>query len=156
MLIIVLSSHPALRDIPIVDHVPEDGDRAIPGQARDFRSLENITRLRQLDAATTDGDLILFTPATACRSANGVVRSWCMGEGGERVADARLGVVYAGGEVVGTVEPAGEGAERVLWPGLYGRVLSPCLTRHGDAPIAVAFTNEKLQRKDEPFKSHNS
>ena len=67
--------------------------------------------------ATTERDLVLFEPATAYRSANGVVISWWVGEGVESAVDAKLEVIDATGEVVRTFEPAEEGEERDRWNG---------------------------------------
>lgn len=60
---------------------------------------------------------MLFEPAVAYRSANGVVLSWWVGEGGGRAADAGLEVLGATGEVVGALEPAGGGEGREWWVG---------------------------------------
>ncbi len=81
---------------------------------RGFWSLDNIAPLRQLDATTTARDLV---PAPAYRSANGVVLSWWVGEGGGSAADSRLEIIDATGEVVRTFEPAEEGEERDPWAG---------------------------------------
>ena len=66
---------------------------------------------------TTERDLVLFEPAVAYRSANGVVISWWVGEGGGSASDASLDVLDAAGEVVRTLEPAREGEERDRWSG---------------------------------------
>ncbi len=109
--------NPGLPDIPITDVIPEHDELAMASHGRGFWSLDNIAPLRQLDANTTDRDLVLFTPAPAYRSANGVVLSWWVGEGGESAADARLEIIGGDGRVVRTFEPAEEGEERDRWAG---------------------------------------
>ena len=109
--------NPGLPDIPITDVIPEHDELAMASHGRGFWSLDNIAPLRQLDATTTARDLVLFTPAPAYRSANGVVLSWWVGEGGGSAADARLEVIDATGDVVRTFAPAEEGEERDRWAG---------------------------------------
>ena len=104
-LIIVQSSNPGLPGFSVLDHVPEYDELPMASLGCRFWSLDNIAPLRQLDATTTGRDRVLFATASAYRSANGVVFSW-VGEGGARVADAELGVIDAGGEVLCTIEPA--------------------------------------------------
>ena len=116
-LITVLSSNPGLPDIPITVEIPEHDELAMASHGRGFWSLDNIAPLRQLQAGTTDRDLVLFTPAPAYRSANGVVLSWWVGEGGGSGADARLEIMDADGDMVRTFEPAEEGEERDRWAG---------------------------------------
>ena len=73
---------------------------------RGFWVLDNVGPLRQWEGgsdtepATTERDLVLFEPAVASRSANGVVLSWWVGEGGGSVVDAKLEVIDATGQVV--------------------------------------------------------
>ena len=109
--------NPGLPDIPITDVIPEHDELAMASHGRGFWSLDNIAPLRQLDATTTARDLVLFTPAPAYRSANGVVLSWWVGEGGGSAADATLEIIDATGDVVRTFEPAEEGEERDRWAG---------------------------------------
>ena len=109
--------NPGLPDIPITDVIPEHDELAMASHGRGFWSLDNIAPLRQFDATTTDRDLVLFTPAPAYRSANGVVLSWWVGDGGGSAADARLEIIDATGDVVRTFEPAQEGEERDRWAG---------------------------------------
>ena len=109
--------NPGLPDIPITDVIPEHDELAMASHGRGFWSLDNIAPLRQLDATTTDRDLVLFTPAPAYRSANGVVLSWWVGDGGGSAADATLEIIDADGDVVRTFEPAEEGEERDRWAG---------------------------------------
>ena len=99
------------------DVIPEHDELAMASHGRGFWSLGNIAPLRQLDATTTLRDLVLFTPAPAYRSANGVVLSWWVGEGGGSAADATLEIIDATGDVVRTFEPAEEGVERDRWAG---------------------------------------
>ena len=109
--------NPGLPDIPITDVIPEHDELAMASHGRGFWSLDNVAPLRQLQAGTTDRDLVLFTPATAYRSANGVVLSWWVGDGGGSAADAKLEIMDATGDVVRTFEPAVEGEERDRWSG---------------------------------------
>ena len=121
-LVSVLSFKPGLPDIPITDVIPEHDELAMASHGRGFWSLDNIAPLRPLQAGTTDSDLVLFTPATAYRSANGVVLSCWVGEGVESASDAKLGVIDATGQVVCTFESANEGEERDRWNGSALRV----------------------------------
>ena len=57
---------------------------------------------------------MLFEPAAAYRSANGVVLSWWLAD---EPGDATLEIVDASGDVVRTFEPAVEGEERDRWAG---------------------------------------
>ena len=96
---------------------------------RGFWVLDNVAALRQYEAGgqvgaegqsalpTTERDLVLFEPAVAYRSANGVVISWWVGEGMESEADVELQIMDATGEVVRTFEPAVEGEDRDRWAG---------------------------------------
>ena len=81
---------------------------------RGFWALDNVAALRQLEPGTTDSDLVLFDPAVAYRSANGVVLSWWLGEEAE---EAKLEILDADGAVVRTFAPAAEGEERDRWAG---------------------------------------
>jgi len=109
--------NPGLPDIPITDVIPEHDELAMASHGRGFWSLDNIAPLRQLDAITTDRDLVLFDPALAYRSANGVVLSWWLKEEPESAADAKLEILDTAGEVLRTFEPAEEGEERDRWAG---------------------------------------
>ena len=109
--------NPGLPDIPITDVIPEHDELAMASHGRGFWSLDNVAPLRQLEAGTTARDLVLFEPAAAYRSANGVVLSWWVGDGVESAADAKLEILDADGEVVRTFEPAAEGEERDRWAG---------------------------------------
>ena len=64
-LIIVLSSNSGLSDTPIIDVVPEHDELAMAGHRRGFWPLDKIVSLRQFDATATDGNLVLFTAASA-------------------------------------------------------------------------------------------
>ena len=72
-LVSVLSSNPGLPDIPITEVIPKHDELALASHGRGFWSLDNIAPLRQPQAGTTDRDLVLFTPTTAYRSANGIL-----------------------------------------------------------------------------------
>ena len=116
--------NPDLPDMPITDVIPEHDDLAMASHGRGFWVLDNVGPLRQAEPRMTERDLVLFEPAVAYRSANGVMLSWWLGEGMESAADAKLEVVDAAGEVVRTFlpeEPAeGDeqgGQERDRWAG---------------------------------------
>ena len=109
--------NPGLPDIPITDVIPEHDELAMASHGRGFWSLDNVAPLRQYEPGLTERDLVLFEPAAAYRSANGVVLSWWVGEGAESATDAMLEVLDATGDVVRTFEPAGEGEERGRWAG---------------------------------------
>ena len=116
--------NPDLPDMPITDVIPEHDDLAMASHGRGFWVLDNVGPLRQAEPRMTERDLVLFEPAVAYRSANGVMLSWWLGEGMESAADAKLEVVDAAGEVVRTFLPeepaAGDeegGQERDRWAG---------------------------------------
>ncbi len=106
--------NPGLPDIPITDVIPEHDELAMASHGRGFWALDNVAALRQLEPGTTDSDLVLFDPAVAYRSANGVVLSWWLGEEAE---EAKLEILDADGAVVRTFAPAAEGEERDRWAG---------------------------------------
>ena len=106
--------NPDLPDIPITDVIPEHDELAMASHGRGFWVLDNIAPLRQIQPGTTARDLVLFEPAAAYRSANGVVLSWWLAD---EPGDATLEIVDASGEVVRTFEPAVEGEERDRWAG---------------------------------------
>ena len=113
--------NPDLPDMPITDVIPEHDELAMASHGRGFWVLDNVGPLRQAEPGMTERDLVLFEPAVAYRSANGVVLSWWLGEGME---DGMLEIVDAAGEVVRTFlpeEPAEDdeegGQERDRWAG---------------------------------------
>ena len=113
--------NPDLPDMPITDVIPEHDELAMASHGRGFWVLDNVGPLRQAEPGMTERDLVLFEPAVAYRSANGVVLSWWLGEGAE---DGMLEIVDAAGEVVRTFlpeEPAEDdeegGQERDRWAG---------------------------------------
>ena len=113
--------NPDLPDIPITDVIPEHDELAMASHGRGFWVLDNVGPLRQAEAGMTERDLVLFEPAVAYRSANGVMLSWWLGDEAE---DAMLEIVDAAGEVVRTFlpeEPAEDdeegGQERDRWAG---------------------------------------
>ena len=104
--------NPGFPDIPVTDVIPEHDELAMASHGRGFWALDNIAPLRQLQPETTASELVLFDPAPAYRSANGVVLSWWMKEGEESATMARLEILDAAGQVVRTFAPAGEDEER--------------------------------------------
>ena len=106
--------NPDLPDIPITDVIPEHDELAMASHGRGFWILDNVAPLRQIQPGMTDRDLVLFEPAAAYRSANGVVLSWWLAD---EPGEATLEIVNASGEVVRTFEPAVEGEERDRWAG---------------------------------------
>ncbi len=113
--------NPDLPDIPITDVIPEHDELAMASHGRGFWVLDNVGPLRQAEAGMTERDLVLFEPAVAYRSANGVVLSWWLGDGAD---DGMVEIVDASGDVVRTFlpeEPAeGDeegGQERDRWAG---------------------------------------
>ena len=75
--------NPDLPDMPITDVIPEHDELAMASHGRGFWVLDNVGPLRQAEPGMTERDLVLFDPAVAYRSANGVVLSWWLGEGAE-------------------------------------------------------------------------
>ena len=106
--------NPDLPDIPITDVIPEHDELAMASHGRGFWILDNVAPLRQIQPGMTERDLVLFDPAAAYRSANGVVLSWWLGDEPEA---ATLEIMNASGEVVRTFAPAVEGEERDRWAG---------------------------------------
>ena len=106
--------NPDLPDIPITDVIPEHDELAMASHGRGFWVLDNIAPLRQIQPGTTGRDLVLFEPAAAYRSANGVVLSWWLTAD---PGDATLEIMDASGDVVRTFAPAVEGEERDRWAG---------------------------------------
>ena len=106
--------NPDLPDIPITDVIPEHDELAMASHGRGFWILDNVAPLRQIQPGTTERDLVLFDPAAAYRSANGVVLSWWLGDEPE---DATLEIMNGSGEVVRTFAPAVDGEERDRWAG---------------------------------------
>ncbi len=106
--------NPDLPDIPITDVIPEHDELAMASHGRGFWILDNVAPLRQIQPGMTDRDLVLFEPAAAYRSANGVVLSWWLAD---EPGEATLEIVNASGEVVRTFAPAAEGEERDRWAG---------------------------------------
>ena len=113
--------NPDLPDMPITDVIPEHDELAMASHGRGFWVLDNVGPLRQAEAGMTERDLVLFEPAVAYRSANGVMLSWWLGDEAE---DGTLEIVDAAGEVVRTFlpeEPAEDdeegGQERDRWAG---------------------------------------
>ena len=113
--------NPDLPDMPITDVIPEHDELAMASHGRGFWVLDNVGPLRQAEAGMTERDLVLFEPAVAYRSANGVMLAWWLGDEAE---DGMLEIVDAAGEVVRTFlpeEPAEDdeegGQERDRWAG---------------------------------------
>ena len=106
--------NPGFPDIPVTDVIPEHDELAMASHGRGFWILDNVAPLRQIQPGMTERDLVLFDPANAYRSTNGVVLSWWLGDEPEA---ATLEILDASGEVVRTFAPAVEGEERDRWAG---------------------------------------
>ena len=121
--------NPGLPDIPVTDVIPEHDELAMASHGRGFWVLDNVGPLREYRPGMLDGDVVMFEPAPAYRSANGAVISWWVGEGvaealeGDAGAQATLEILDAGGEVVRTFKPAVEGEARDRWSGPALRVV---------------------------------
>ena len=104
----------------MTDVIPEHDELAMASHGRGFWVLDNVGPLRQWEGGsegvpgTTERDLVLFEPAAAYRSANGVVISWWQKESAEV---AMLEILDASGATVRTFTPAVEGEERDRWAG---------------------------------------
>ena len=123
-------------DIPATDVIPEHDELAMASHGHGFWALDDIVPLRQWEPGTPDGDLVLFEPATAYRSANGVVLSWWAGEVGGSATEARLEILDATGAVVRTFEPSVEGEDRDRWSGPSLPVAESRSARsHGGRPL---------------------
>ena len=109
--------NPGLPDVPVTDVIPEHDELAMASHGRGFWVLDNIAPLRQHRPGMLDGDIAMFEPAPAYRSANGALLTWWVGEGVESAEDTKLEVLDATGRVVRTFEPAREGEARDRWSG---------------------------------------
>ena len=143
----------------MTDVIPEHDELAMASHGRGFWVLDNVGPLRDYRPGMLDGDMVMFEPAPAYRSANGAVLTWWVGEGvaealeGEEGAGAgaRGGGGHAGdhgrgsGQVVRTFKPAVEGEARDRWSG-------PALTGGGRVePVPVGFAHRsggELPRDD--------
>ena len=106
--------NPGLPDLPIVDLIVEQNELVITAHGRGFWVLDNIAPLRQATPNMTAESAVLFDPAVAYRSANGVTLSWWVAEA---PAEAKLEILDASGEILRTYEPADTTEERDRWAG---------------------------------------
>ena len=107
--------NPKLPDLPIVDLIVEENELVVTAHGRGFWVLDNMAPLRQATPNMTGEDAILFDPAVAYRSANGVTLSWWLADAPE---EAKLEILDASGEVLRTYEPAADSTEeRDRWAG---------------------------------------
>ena len=104
--------NPGLPDIPITNVVVEHNELAVASHGRGFWILDNMAPIRQADADMTAAAARLFEPATAYRSAGGVVLSYWLRD---EPAEATLEVVDGMGDVVASFRPEVEGEERDRW-----------------------------------------
>ena len=111
--------NPGLPDIPVTDVIPEHDELAMASHGRGSWVLDNVGPLRDYRPGMLDGDVVMFEPAPAYRSANGVVISWWLGQ--ENMADeiggAYLQIRDEEGNVVRSFVPGVEGRERDRWSG---------------------------------------
>ena len=106
--------NPGLPDMPVTDVIPEHDELAMASHGRGFWVLDNVGALRQARPGLAEEDFVLFEPATAYRSANGVVISWWLKS---KPQEATLEILDSSGQVVRTFTPAVEGEERDRWAG---------------------------------------
>ena len=115
--------NPGLPDIPVTDVIPEHDELAMASHGRGFWVLDNVGPLRDYRPGMLDGDMVMFEPAPAYRSANGAVLTWWVGEGVESTEDVKLEILDANGEVLRTFKPPVEGEARDRWSGPALRVV---------------------------------
>ena len=106
--------NPGLPDMPVTDVIPEHDELTMASHGRGFWVLDNVGALRQARPGLAEEDFVLFEPATAYRSANGVVISWWLKS---KPQEATLEILDSSGQVVRTFTPAVEGEERDRWAG---------------------------------------
>ncbi|MDH5588667.1 MAG: glycosyl hydrolase [Gemmatimonadota bacterium] len=106
--------NPGFPDVPVADLIVEHDQLAIASHGRGFWVLDNMAPLRQAEAGLTSRPVVLFAPAAAYRSANGVTLSWWLAD---TPADARLEILDGTGTVVRTFLPADTTEERDRWQG---------------------------------------
>ena len=94
--------NPGLPDMPVTDVIPEHDELAMASHGRGFWVLDNVGALRQARPGLEEEDFVLFEPATAYRSANGVVISWWLKSKPE---EATLDILDSSGQVVRTMAP---------------------------------------------------
>ena len=86
-----------LPPVPIHDLVIKEGDVVLASHGRSFFVLDDISTLRQLDAARTAKDAHLFTPRPAYRTLGGAPINYWLKQGGQRV---KLEFLDAAGAVI--------------------------------------------------------
>jgi photosystem II stability/assembly factor-like uncharacterized protein len=106
--------NPSLPDLPIVDLVVEKNELVITAHGRGFWVLDNLAPIRQAAPNLTARPSILFKPAVAYRSANGVTLSWWLAQAPKA---ARLEILDAAGTVVRTYSMADSTKPRDRWAG---------------------------------------
>ena len=115
--------NPGLPDMPVTDVIPEHDELAMASHGRGFWVLDNVAPLRQYQPGMLDGDLAMFEPAPAYRSANGAVLTWWLGDfmaeavASGAVSDPKLEIMDADGNVLRTFTVAAEGEARDRWSG---------------------------------------
>ena len=68
--------NPGLPDMPVTDVIPEHDELAMASHGRGFWVLDNVGPLRQYRPGILDEGIVMFDPAPAYRSANGVVLTY--------------------------------------------------------------------------------
>ena len=111
--------NPGLPDIPVTDVIPEHDALAMASHGRGFWVLDNVGPLRQYRPGILDDGIVMFDPAPAYRSANGVVLTYSLPRDSMEwdIGGASLEIRDEGGNVVQSFAPAREGEERDRWSG---------------------------------------
>ncbi len=115
--------NPGLPDMPVTDVIPEHDELAMASHGRGFWVLDNVGPLREYRPGMLNGDVVMFEPAPAYRSANGAVISWWVGDymaeavNSEAVSDPKLEIMDGDGNVLRTFTVAVEGEPRDRWSG---------------------------------------
>ena len=111
--------NPGLPDMPVTDVIPEHDELAMASHGRGFWVLDNVGPLRQYRPGILDRDIVMFDPAPAYRSANGVVLTWWLARDSMEyeIGGASLEIRDEEGNVVRSFVPGVEGEERDRWSG---------------------------------------
>lgn len=104
--------NPGLPDLPISSLIVEDNELAIASHGRGFWVLDNLAPIRQARPNMTEEEVILFRPASATRSSNGVILSWWLKQAPR---EAALEILDSGGETLATFLPSDPEGHEDRW-----------------------------------------
>ena len=111
--------NPGLPDMPVTDVIPEHDELAMASHGRGFWVLDNVGPLRRYRPGILDDDIVMFDPAPAYRSANGVVLTYWLPRDSMEfdIGGAYLQIRDEKGNLVRNFAPEVEGRDRDRWSG---------------------------------------